>query len=190
MALILDALGRIDFLVILWLFPIAYALHEAEEWNILAWERRNFEGVEHATDRGARTWLVFITLIYFLWCAAATLPGNPVFAATVFLPAMAIAILNALQHVYWSFRFGEYAPGVVTSVLLVIPTGGYIVARAVRQGYTPVWYAAMWAVLILLGLVQTLRAGNEMTSPIRAIHDWGNSISWTDHLCEEKNAAI
>jgi hypothetical protein len=177
MANVFDALGRIDFLAVLWLFPIAFALHEAEEWNIVAWERRTFEGVEHATDRGARTWLVFITLIYFLWCGAATLPGNPALAAFVFLPAVAIAVQNALQHVYWSFHFRQYAPGVVTSVLLLIPTGGYVVARAVRQGHAPVWYAALWVVLILLGLVQTIRAGNQMASPVRAIHSLGNKLS-------------
>jgi hypothetical protein len=174
---IFDALGRIGFLVVLWLFPIAFALHEAEEWNIVAWERRSFEGMEHATVRGARTWLVFISLIYFLWCAAATLPSNPVLAAFVFLPAVAIAVQNALQHAYWAFHFRQYAPGVATSVLLVIPTGGYIVTRAVQGGYAPVWYVSVLAVLILPGLVQTVRASNEMTSPMRAIHTLGNRLS-------------
>jgi hypothetical protein len=66
---------------------------------------------------------------------------------------------------------------VVTSVLLVLPIGGYIVARAVQQGYAPVWYVAIWAVLMTPGLIQTVRAGNEMTAPIRAIHNWGIKLS-------------
>ncbi len=33
---------HIDFLTWLWLFTIAFALHELEEWNILNWYQRNY----------------------------------------------------------------------------------------------------------------------------------------------------
>jgi hypothetical protein len=177
MSNILAALENLDFLSVLWLFPIAFALHEAEEWNIMKWYHRNYANLPPATDRGARTWIVFISLVGFAWIAVAVLPGSPSVAAFVSLPAIALAIQNALQHIYWLFYFKQYAPGVVTSVLLVIPIGGYIFARAVQQGYTPVWYVALWAVLVVPGLVQTVRAGNEMTPPIRAIHNLGIKLS-------------
>ena len=177
MANILAALENLDFLSVLWLFPIAFALHEAEEWNIMKWYRWNYTDLPPATDRSARMWIVFISLVGFVWIAIAVLPGSPSVAAFVSLPAIALAIQNALQHVYWLFYFRQYAPGVVTSALLVIPTSVYIVARAVQQGHIPVWYVATWAVLIVPGLVQTVRAGNEMTSPMRAIHDLGIKLS-------------
>jgi hypothetical protein len=177
MSNILAAFGRLDFLVVLWLFPIAYAIHEAEEWNIVAWERRHFTGLQHATDRGARTWLVFIALASFLWCAAATLPRNPTIAALVYVPAMAIALQNAVQHVYWLFRFREYAPGVISSILLLIPIGLYLVVRAVVQDLVPSWYVVVWAVLMVPGLIQTVRAGNVMSPQIQAIHRFGNMLA-------------
>ena len=59
----------------------------------------------------------------------------------------------------------------------MIPIGSYLAVRAVRQGYAPIWYVAIWAVLIVPGLVQTVRAGNEMTSPMRAIHNLGIRLS-------------
>jgi hypothetical protein len=37
MSEILTALARLDFLEALWLFPLAVALHEAEEWNLVRW---------------------------------------------------------------------------------------------------------------------------------------------------------
>jgi hypothetical protein len=177
MTSILAALENLDFLSVLWLFPIAFALHEAEEWNIMKWYRRNYTDLPPATDRSARTWIVFVSLVGFVWIAIAVLPGNPSVAAFVALPAIALVIQNALQHVYWLFYFRQYAPGVVTSVLLVIPIGGSIIARAVQHGYAPLWYVAIWAVLIVPGLVQTVRAGKEMTSPMRAIHVLGIKLS-------------
>jgi hypothetical protein len=174
---ILTALERSDFLSVLWLFPAAFALHEAEEWNIMRWYRCNYADLPPATDRSARTWIVFVSMVGFAWCAVAVLPGSPVVAAFVLLPAIAIALQNALQHVYWLFYFRQYAPGVVTSVALLIPIGAYIVVRAVQQGYAPIWYVAIWVALSLPGLVQTVRAENKMTPPMRAIHNLGIKLS-------------
>ncbi len=116
-------------------------------------------------------------MVGLVWCAVATLPGSPTIAAWVILPAVAIMLQNALQHVYWSFYFRQYAPGVITSVLLLIPIGCYVAARAVQQGYAPIWYAAVWAVLPVLGLAQTVKAGNKMTPLIRAINNIGIGLA-------------
>ena len=177
MRCMLSALEGPDFLTLLWLFPIAFALHEAEEWNIMTWYRRNYPDLPPATDRTARTWIVFVSLVGFAWIGIAVLPGSPSVAAFVALPAIAVAIQNALQHVYWLFFFRQYAPGVVTSLLLLIPIGGYVVARGLQQGLVPGWYVALWAVLIAPGLIQTVQAGDEMTSAMRAIHNWGIKLS-------------
>lgn len=174
---LLAAIGNIEFLSALWAFPVAFAAHEFEEWNIMKWYHRNYVDLPPSTDRGARTWIVFVSLIGFVWCAIAVLPGSPSVAAFVFIPAIAIALLNALQHLYWLFHFRQYAPGVVTSVTLLLPVGCYLVARAVQQGFVPVWYVGIWIVMIALGLFQTVRAGNEMTPLIRAIHNLGTWLS-------------
>jgi hypothetical protein len=124
-----------------------------------------------------RAWLVFVSLAGFLWCAVATLPGDPKLAAYLFLPAMAIACQNALQHVYWLFYFRQYAPGVIPSVLLLLPLGTYLGVRAVGQEYVPVWYVLLWVALMVPGLVQTVRAGNQMLPQVRAMHRLGDRLS-------------
>jgi hypothetical protein len=86
--------------------------------------------------------IAFICTVGLIWCTAATLPGIPSLAAWVFLPAIAVALQNALQHAFWSVYFKQYAPGVITAVVLLIPIGSYVAAWAVRQGYVSVWYAA------------------------------------------------
>jgi hypothetical protein len=175
---ILTALEQLNFLSMLWLFLIAFVIHEVEEWNITEFERRNFVGLPATvTKRNARMWIGIICVVGFVWCAAATLPGNSTVAAYVFLPAIALALGNALQHVFWTFYFRQYAPGIVTAALLLVPLGGYVVVRVVQQGYAPLWYVAVLAVLIVLPLVHTIRAGNEMTPPIRAIYNLGNWLA-------------
>ena len=178
MSNIFTPFAQLDFLSMLWLFLIAFVIHEVEEWNITEFERRNFVGVPATvTKKNARTWIGIICVAGFAWCAAATLPGNPTVAAYVFLPAIMLALSNALQHIFWTFYFKQYAPGVITAVLLIIPLGCYIVVTTIQQRYAPLWYVAILAGLIVVPLFHTVRAGNEMTPPIRAIYGLGNWLA-------------
>jgi hypothetical protein len=171
------AIAQIDFLTWLWAFAFAFALHELEEWNILRWYQRNYIDLPPSTNRAVRAWIIFVVLVGFIWCAAATLPGHPVFAAYVFLPAIAVALQNALQHVYWLIYFKQYAPGIITSVFCLIPLGVYLVIRALEHNLVPIWYAGILILLIIPGLVQTVKAKDRMTKPIRAIHQIGIKLA-------------
>jgi len=170
---IFAAIARIDFLDWLWIFSIAYAIHELEEWNILRWYQRNYVDLPTVTDRSVRVWIVFFILFGFTWCAVVTLPGNPVFAAYAFLPTIAVAMQNALQHVYWLFYFKQYAPGVITSVVFLIPLGVYVTIKALSQTYAPYWYVGVLALVMVPGLFQTVKAKNSMTPQMRNIHNLG-----------------
>ena len=174
---IFAAVNQIDFLTWLWLFVIAFALHEVEEWNILSWYQRNYVDLPPSTNQAVRVWIIFVSLIGFVWCTVATLPGDPVLAAYVFLPAIAVAMQNALQHVYWLFYFKQYAPGIITSVFCLIPLGGYLAIQAVGQSFVPLWYVGLLLLLLLPGLVQTVQAKNRMTKQIRAIHHLGIKLA-------------
>ena len=168
---------QINFITGLWIFAIAFALHEIEEWNILRWYRENYVDLPPSTNRSIRVWIVFVILMGFIWCAAAVLPGNPALAAAIFLPAIFIAIQNALQHVYWLFYFRKYAPGVISAVLMLIPMGVYLIARAVLLNLVPLWYVGILVLLVTPGLIETVRAGKQMTKQIRSIHCLGIKLS-------------
>jgi hypothetical protein len=171
-------LTSINFLAAIWIFFLVFTLHEVEEWNIDQFEHRNFVGLSPAaTDRSARMWIGFVVLVGLIWCTAATLIGNPTAAAWIILPAIAIMLQNGLQHVFWVFYFRQYAPGVVTAVFLMIPLGSYMIAMAIKQGYVPTWYLAIWMAVVVLGFIQTVRAGNKMTPLIRSINEIGIWLS-------------
>lgn len=122
-------------------------------------------------------WIACVCLVGLIWVTVAVLPGNPATGAWIMLPAIAIMLQNALQHVYWCFYFKQYSPEVITAALCLIPLGGFIITRAVGQGYVPIGYVAACAALVVIGLAQTLWAGNKMTPLIRTINIIGVKLS-------------
>ena len=167
-----------SFLAILWLDVLSFVLHELEEWNITKFERRNFvEFPSTATAQSARAWIAFICTVGVVWCAAATLPGSPVFAAYLFSPALVAMLLNAIQHVYWSFLFSQYAPGVITSVVLLIPLNGYLLVRSVLHGYIPIWYGSVLVGGLVLGLINTVTTGKQTPHAVHVVYRIGYTIS-------------
>lgn len=158
------------------------ALHEVEEWNILNWEQRNFANLPAKTNTSVRTFLVFLTLFGFLWTALAAWPNNLKFAAYMILALAAGAFLNTLQHLFYTMYFRQYAPGVITSVVLYLPISGYLVAKAIAENLVPVGYVVGLGILAILGLIQTIKAGNTFISLFRSISRLGVALSKMLHL--------
>lgn len=180
MRTIVNLLQHIRFLHWLWISVLCFVVHELEEWNITAFERRNFEEYPTiATARNAHAWIAFICVVGVVWCAAATLPGNPTVAAYVFLPAIVSVLLNALQHVYWSLFFRQYAPGVITAVMLLIPLNSYVIVQAVQRTSVSIWYVALLLGGLSLGLIHTVAIGRRTPHIIQNIYNIGYRVSET-----------
>ncbi len=91
--------------------------------------------------------------------------------------AIVLVLQNALQHVYWLFLFEAYAPGVVTSVFLLIPVTLYLIAMALRDRLLSWWYVVALLALMTPGLIATVESGNTLTPQIRAIHDFAIALA-------------
>jgi hypothetical protein len=154
-----------------WLLPVAFGLHEAEEWKIVAWTHANFTPRTDATDAGARTLLVVFTLLAFVYTAAASrLPSTRAMLLAI-LPLYVVAAFgNALTHAFWMLHFGAYVPGVLSAVLLVAPLTLYVSWRAVRERLVPTWYVGALFLLALLPLPAIVRAGSTLTPQQVALH--------------------
>jgi hypothetical protein len=120
---------------------------------------------------------VFSTAVIFIWTTAATLFRSSTVVAFLLLPWMAVFFLNALQHLYWTFLFRSYAPGVITAVLVIIPTVAYLTDRSLRQRLVPVWFILLLGIVVLLGVIQTVTTGNVMTGPFREVHEFFIALS-------------
>ncbi len=110
-----------DFLTLVWLMPLVLFVHEMEEWKILSWYERIFINLPLKTNASIRSFLVFVSLFGFVWTYLATRFESHAVGAIMIGLLAAVILLNAIQHIYWSFLFRQYAPGVITSIVLLVP---------------------------------------------------------------------
>ncbi len=176
----IDGLAGAEFIALLWVFLAFVVLHELEEWNVNAFERRHFSGVPaYATDRSARGFIFLFSFVGLLVTSVAMVAGDQA-AAWVFLPAVFFMLTNACQHAYWTIRFRRYAPGAGSALALIVPLGVYLVLRSVGDGRVSPVYPAVLAAVSAVVLIQTVRAGDRMTASVRGAYVAGNWI--TRHL--------
>jgi hypothetical protein len=161
-----------NFLTLIWLFPIALALHEAEEWNILQWYERNFLELPPKTNPTIRTFLVFVSMLGFVWTGFAALWNNPKAAAWILMPYLAVSLQNTLQHIYWLYRFQQYPPGLLSSTLLLGPVVIILAGKALSSDLAPAWYIAALGALQIPGLVETIKADNRLSPNFHKIHNF------------------
>ncbi len=162
---------HLDFRRAIWLAPLAWTLHETEEWNINVFEKEHFRepGYFSLIDHSV-LWLGLaqVALIGLLWTLLTAWPRNPRFAAFLTLPFFVyIPFANALQHVFFAFHFRTYAPGVVTAVLLVGPVVLGLTIKAVRGRLVPLWYAAIFYLATVPTLISTIQSPNQIPPNIQ-----------------------
>ena len=134
--------------MLLWLFALAFALHEFEEWNIHLWYARHWTNVDpdQVNARTVHTFLLLAIALGTAWTFIAARFRKPRTALLLALfPFVLIVYPHAFAHVWWTLEFGAYAPGVVTAVLLIIPATLALAFVAIRDGLLP-----RWSLLLLL----------------------------------------
>lgn len=172
-----DFLNSMDFRNIIWFIPIILFFHELEEWNILKWYKENYSDLPQSTNRSIRVWLIGISLVGFTLTAICFFVPYDIITALLICMLIAITLQNGLQHLYWLIYFKKYAPGVVFSVLFGIPVDIYICFRMLKENLVSIWVLIIICVLIIPGLMETVKSKNRMTKSIRGAHELGINIS-------------
>jgi hypothetical protein len=147
-----------------WLLPVAFAIHELEEWNIVAWYQRYWTNVDPTilNQRNSWTWLAFASLFGFFWTFLASRSRNPTITFHILLVFFIAVFTHSLAHVYWLFSLGVYAPGVVSSISLIIPLTTYVTYRAIRERLVSSVYVAVVFAFTLFPTVWAIRLGNRL----------------------------
>jgi len=158
-------LTRIPTRNLVWLLPLAFALHELEEWNIIEWYQRYWSNVDPDlfTRRNSWTWLAFASALGFVWTFVATRFRNEkIVLHTVLLFFVVVVFGHTLAHIYWQFSLETYAPGVVTSALFVIPSTLWIAYRAIHERLVWLPYVVILFLLCIPQFVGAIRIGNRV----------------------------
>jgi hypothetical protein len=151
----LDTLKALDFHQMIWLIPCILLLHELEEWNIVHWHQKKAIQVPGETPLSTRMWILFLSLVGFIWTLAAyLLPTSSPAALWIYL-LVVFTFLNALQHLAGLFLYRSYNPGLFSACVLGIPAGLLLAWRIQADQLLPTWLLAALLLLILPGLAFT-----------------------------------
>jgi hypothetical protein len=148
---------------LIWLFPIAFMLHDFEE--LIGFEpwlklhapevRAKLQKVLPATlmprvdavlAKSTAQFAVPIELI-FLLTAISAFVAVEFHSYAFFLAASAAYVLHGLMHIGQAIALRRYVPALATSVLIVLPYGALLYPRLVAEGIVT------WPGLLLFGLV-------------------------------------
>lgn len=172
---VLETLSSVDLRIVMWVIPVIFFLHEMEEWNILEWYKSTYSAPPPSTKLSCRIWLFTISILGFMVTAAAYIISNQTVSAVVVLLFVVFSTLNGIQHIYWTFAFKKYAPGVIFSSLGIV--AGLIVTAVIysKNLVNPVCIAIMYAACIP-SVIQTIKAKNTLTKSIEALHIFSMKI--------------
>jgi len=163
---------------ILWLLGLAFVLHEAEEWNLVSWFQLHFEPPPQFTDLEARTLLALFALLGISFTALAIRLLDLRTAVFALLPLFVAVVLgNALTHIFWLFYFQSYAPGVVTSVFLLVPLTIALIRAVLRERLVPPVYVWLMVALAVLQPIAAAAAGNTLSGPQLAFQRLGARLA-------------
>jgi hypothetical protein len=174
-------LAQLEFRKAIWFAPLAWTLHEAEEWNIHEFEREHFvdPGYFALVDHPI-LWLGLaqVALQGILWTTLTAWPRTPRAAAFLTLPYFIVLPFgNALMHVYWQLRFGGYTPGVLTAVFLVAPVVLGLTIKAVRSRLIPAWYACLFLAASLALPVSAIQSGENLPMWLQSAQQNGIEVA-------------
>ncbi|AQZ52750.1 HXXEE domain-containing protein [Martelella mediterranea] len=126
---------------------IALMLHVTEEFyfpgGFIEWYR---ELVPPKTTGIRFGYLVFINTAVMFIAALGLFYGDSPSGASIFLGLSTAMAVNALFHVYGVIRLRKYSPGVVTSVILLLPLYAIGLITVVGGGVLPVWLPFVYLV--------------------------------------------
>jgi hypothetical protein len=148
---------------LIWLFPIAFMLHDFEELiGFEPWLKRHGSDVRAKLQKVLPTALmprvgallgksttefaVPVCLI-FLLTAISSFIAVELHSYAFFLAASAAFTLHGLMHIGQSIAMHRYVPALATSILIVLPYGVLLYPRLVAEGIVT------WPGLLLYGLI-------------------------------------
>ena len=115
--------------------PLIYLVHHFEEhiiFNFREWRLSYF-----ADNNSLSTEEVLIRLAVVLLIAIYIhlIKQNKASAHIVLFFLMTTQVINACFHIFFSFYFQDFSPGVITGVLLYLPVNYLILSAAIKEGY-------------------------------------------------------
>jgi hypothetical protein len=151
-----------EFKNLIVLGPLIYAIHHFEEhiiFNFREWRLKYF------SDNNAistETILIILSSLLLIFIFIHLIKQNRASAHIVLFFLMTTQIINAFFHIFFSFYFFDFSPGVITSVLLYLPVNILIIIVAFNEKFIK----SYWEIFILFCLGAMTFILFEMIGPV------------------------
>ncbi len=171
----------ISFDKLIWLIPIIYFLHEIEEWNIYLWWAIQFPDAPPLPVSGGRIWLIGSSIFIFILIAIFQRFKNIKITTICSLSLAVLPFANGLQHIFWTFSFSSWAPGVLFGGFIGVPFGIYMAWRAVSENLVNVRFILLLILFSVFILVETILAGHQVPASMNLITSF---VTWLVRIFE------
>lgn len=137
--------SQLHMISVLWLFPILFMFHDFEEiLTVEKWTKQNKEQVLAALPESIRkyfyssfqmTTVQFAQDVFWIFLAITTATILAVFFSFyyLFLVFLAIFFAHVFTHIGQALYLKKYTPGVITSIILVLPYSLYAYYRLLKE---------------------------------------------------------
>jgi hypothetical protein len=154
---------EIDIRKLFKLFPFAFMLHELEEWNILPWHRQFQSNIpSDVTSLDLRTIFLFLIFLFFAYTLISLIPKNKKINSYLLLPVITFISYNGLVHLYWSFYFRTYAPGVIFGFFIGVPFAILIIYKIIKENLVNKWFTLILIILAIFLFIQAVMLGDKI----------------------------
>jgi hypothetical protein len=143
----LGAEVEMSFQNLLWLFPVAITLHNAEEaiW-FPAWTQQPGRWFAPVAPGVFRFAVVVLTILAYLIAWLSAVSGKQTVWTYLAFGCMVVTLANAfVPHIAITVARRGYMPGVATAVVFVLPALSLLVWLALKEGYVSGWKAAAYS---------------------------------------------
>ncbi|HNT23579.1 MAG TPA: HXXEE domain-containing protein [Anaerolineales bacterium] len=158
-----------DTTTLIWLFPIAFILHDFEEIIFFEpWLKKNattimgrlhnrvpafFEKqLQAIVTKSTPQFALPISLIFTLTSLASFLAAQYA-QYSIFLAAVSLFFLHGFMHLGQAIFMRRYIPAVITSLLIVIPYGFLVLGRFLSDGLVDYPALLIYALIGLLAMI-------------------------------------
>jgi hypothetical protein len=152
-----------NFIILSWLFTISITVHNIEEaiW-LPKWSASAGRWHHPVEPRLFRFAVLILTILAYVAAILASIGEKQSIGAYLITGYALSMLLNVLfPHIIATFALKKYAPGLITALLLNLPTASALLYVAVIEGYIDLntfFYSGPLVTIIILGLIPILFA--------------------------------
>ena len=157
-----EKVTNFNLITLLKIVPFVFALHEFEEWNTLSWHQRNQSNIPAVTDIDLRTIFLFLIVISFVVFYTLIQLKNKKITAIILFPILALICYNGIVHLYWTFYFMDYSPGLIFGFFLGVPLMIIIMYKLIRENLIKKWYAILVGLLFMGLFIEVIHLGDKL----------------------------